>query len=90
MSPKFTMVKGMQQFESLNATELYCPRCRVAQPVREKLLLVLPHAELHDYRCQACGESVGTREVTAPPPMPAAAPPPKSAPAARPSRPGRA
>ncbi len=55
------------QFEDLRASELYCPRCRVAQPVREKLLLVLPHAELHNYQCTVCGESLGSREVKTPP-----------------------
>ncbi len=52
-----------QQFQDLKASELYCPRCRTAQPVREKLMLVLPHGELHEYRCRICGESVGTREA---------------------------
>jgi len=52
-----------KQFDTLTATELYCPRCRGPQPVRERLLLVLPRAELHEYRCVACGESLGTREV---------------------------
>ena len=56
----------MKQFESLTASELYCPKCRLAQKVRERLLLVTPHGEIHDYRCQVCGESVGTREVTGP------------------------
>jgi len=53
-----------KQFESFSATELYCPRCRAAQPVRERLLLVTPSGEIHDYRCTACGESLGTREVS--------------------------
>ncbi len=57
----------MRQFDNLRASELYCPRCRTAQPVRERLLLVLPHSELHDYRCTACGVSVGSREVRQPP-----------------------
>lgn len=57
----------MNQFQNLRAAELYCPRCRVARPVRERLLLVLPGKELHDYRCQVCGTSVGEREVAAPP-----------------------
>ena len=57
-----------KQFDSLRASELYCPKCRVARPVRERLLLVLPNAELHDYRCVVCGESLGTREVRATPP----------------------
>ena len=52
-----------KQFQSLRASELYCPRCRVARPVRERLLLVLPQAQLHEYRCTVCGESLGTREV---------------------------
>lgn len=56
-----------KQFENLRAAELYCPKCRVARPVRERLLLVLPHAELHDYRCTTCGESLGSREVRQPP-----------------------
>lgn len=63
------LVRDMnKQFEDLRASELYCPRCKTAQPVREKLLLVLPHAELHDYRCTRCGESLGSREVKAAPP----------------------
>ena len=64
-----------QQFEDLRASELYCPRCKGAQPVRERLLLVLPHSELHDYRCTVCGESVGSREVKAPPVLPPGAVP---------------
>ena len=57
----------MRQFDQLRATELFCPKCRVAQPVRERLLLVLPHAELYEYRCVTCASSLGQREVTAPP-----------------------
>ncbi len=56
-----------KQFENLTAAELYCPRCRTARPVRERLLLVLPRSELFDYRCTVCGESLGSREVTTPP-----------------------
>jgi hypothetical protein len=46
---------------------LFCSRCRVAQPVRERLLLVLPDGELHEYICSGCGSSSGTRKVQAPP-----------------------
>lgn len=53
-----------KQFESFSASELYCPRCRTARPVRERLLLVTPSGEIHDYRCTVCGESLGSREVT--------------------------
>lgn len=33
-------------------------------PVRERLLLVLPGREIHEYVCVHCGESVGRREVS--------------------------
>lgn len=53
------------QFGSLRASSLYCRKCGQAMPVREKLLLVLPDREIHDYLCTGCAESVGRREVTA-------------------------
>jgi hypothetical protein len=56
------------QFEDLKASVLFCNRCRVARPVRERLLLVLPSGELHEYVCVACGTSVGTRKVEGGPP----------------------
>jgi len=52
-----------KQFENLTASELYCPRCKMSRPVRERLLLVLPHSELYDYRCTTCADSLGSREV---------------------------
>lgn len=52
-------------FENLEASELFCPRCRVSRPVRERLLLILPEGELHEYRCAACATSLGTRTVRA-------------------------
>ena len=51
-------------FRDLQASELFCPRCQVSRPVRERLLLVLPDGELHEYRCAACAHSLGTRTVT--------------------------
>jgi hypothetical protein len=54
------------QFGNFTASELYCPKCRRSQPVREKLLLVLPAGELHEYLCAQCATSVGEREVTGP------------------------
>lgn len=50
-----------KQFEKLQATELYCPRCRRAMPVRERLLLVLPEGDKYEYLCAYCGTSVGDR-----------------------------
>jgi hypothetical protein len=55
-----------QQFGAFTASELYCPKCRRSQPVREKLLLVLPTGELHEYLCSQCATSLGEREVTGP------------------------
>jgi hypothetical protein len=54
------------QFGNLVASELYCPKCKVSQPVRQRLLLVLPTGELHDYTCVRCGTSLGQRTVTGP------------------------
>ena len=56
-------------FGEFQASTLYCGRCRVARPVRERLLLILPEGELHEYLCTGCGDSVGTRKVTAAPPV---------------------
>ncbi|MDB6017415.1 MAG: hypothetical protein JWR19_1904 [Pedosphaera sp.] len=72
-----------QQFGAFTASELYCPKCGRAQPVREKLLLVLPNGELHEYLCSKCATSLGEREVTGP----ALTAPLK--PARRPARPRR-
>jgi hypothetical protein len=55
-----------QQFGSFTASELYCPKCRCAQPVRERLLLVLPSGELHEFLCSRCGTSLGKRTITGP------------------------
>ena len=55
-----------QQFGNFTASELYCPKCRSSQPVREKLLLVLPSGELHEFLCARCATSVGKRTVSGP------------------------
>jgi hypothetical protein len=56
-------------FDELQATVLFCNRCRAPRPVRERLLLVLPDGELNEYLCGACGASVGSRKVTVPAPI---------------------
>jgi len=63
------------QFGAFTASELYCPKCKRSQPVREKLLLVLPSGELHEYLCTGCGSSLAKRTAsdsarTAPPTRP--------------------
>jgi hypothetical protein len=55
-----------QQFGNFTASELYCPKCRRAQPVRERLLLVLPSGELHEFLCSNCSTSLGERKITGP------------------------
>ena len=69
-----------QQFGKFTASELHCPKCGSAQPVRERLLLVLPTGELHEYLCARCATSLGERKVTGP--MTKPAPPATPGPAA--------
>ncbi len=54
----------MKQFDDFRATELLCPSCRRAMPVRRSLLLVLPDGELFQLRCASCGTVVGTKRET--------------------------
>ena len=69
-----------QQFGAFTASELYCPKCKRAQPVRERLLLVLPSGELHEFLCSQCATSLGKRTVTGPAVAPAALRPPRHRP----------
>ena len=50
-------------YKDLEATSLFCPRCKQAQPVRRRLLLVLPTGEKYSYHCAVCGEEVGSKLV---------------------------
>ena len=50
-----------QDFKEFDATELYCPACKRAVPVRKRLLLVLPEGDKYEYRCAHCSETVGTK-----------------------------
>jgi hypothetical protein len=59
-------LRDKDSFDEFQASALFCPRCRAAQPVRERLLLVLPDGELREYLCSTCGSSVGSRRLTAP------------------------
>jgi hypothetical protein len=51
------------QFDQLEASSLYCPRCRMAMPVRKRLLLILPEGERYEYLCAHCLTSVGRKTV---------------------------
>jgi hypothetical protein len=68
-----------QQFGTFTASELYCPKCGRSQPVRERLLLVLPSGELHEFLCSRCATSLGKRTVTVPAVRPTAVRPPRRA-----------
>lgn len=48
-------------YKDFDATELYCPRCRQAVPVRKRLLIVLPDGDKYEYLCAYCMETVGTK-----------------------------
>jgi hypothetical protein len=53
-----------EQYKDFDATELYCPVCRRAVPVRKRLLLILSNGDKYDYSCVFCGASVGDKIVT--------------------------
>ena len=52
----------MDMFEEFRPATLYCPTCKVANPVRERLLLVLSEGDMYEYKCAVCGTSVGTKK----------------------------
>ncbi len=51
-----------REFKNFQVSSLYCPKCKQATEVREKLLLVLPDGNLFDYSCSLCGTSVGKKK----------------------------
>ena len=51
-----------RQYDALEASELYCPKCGTAQPVRRHLLLVLPTGNKYEYRCSVCATQVGAKD----------------------------
>jgi hypothetical protein len=50
-----------EMYDQFEATELYCPKCRQAVPVRKRLLLILPEGDKYEYTCSNCGGSVGVK-----------------------------
>jgi len=52
-----------ETFREFDATELLCPKCGQAVPVRKRLLLILPEGEKYEYLCAFCATSVGTKVV---------------------------
>jgi len=51
-----------REFKKFQASSLYCPKCKQATEVRERLLLVLPDGDLFNYYCSLCGTSVGKKK----------------------------
>ena len=49
------------QYDEFEASELFCARCQQSQPVKSRLLIVLPQGNKYDYLCSVCGESVGSK-----------------------------
>ena len=56
------MRRDDEQYDDLEVSELFCPGCRTAHPVRRHLLLVLPSGNQYEYRCAACGTPVGEKK----------------------------
>ncbi len=50
------------QFDQFEVSELFCPRCRAAKPVRRHLLLILPTGNKYEYRCIVCGTVLGAKD----------------------------
>jgi hypothetical protein len=64
----YNLSMRQSSFKELEATSLYCARCKAAVPVRKKLLLVLPEGDEYEYLCVYCSSSVGTKiDKNAPP-----------------------
>ena len=64
MNPGLSNSSGQKRadmYREFDATELYCPRCRQAVPVRKRLLLVLPEGDKFEYLCAFCSATVGTK-----------------------------
>ncbi|MBW2598956.1 MAG: cytoplasmic protein [Deltaproteobacteria bacterium] len=51
-------------YDDFDATELYCPKCKRAVPVRKRLLLVLSGEDRYDYTCVYCGTSIGDKTTS--------------------------
>jgi hypothetical protein len=57
----------MHSYEQMEASLLFCPKCREAKPVRKRLLIVLPEGDKFDYVCTVCGSIAGDKIEKAPP-----------------------
>ncbi len=54
-------------YDQLEASLLYCPKCRTAVALRKHLLLILPEGDKYEYTCVHCGSICGDKiEYSAP------------------------
>lgn len=53
-----------ESYSDFDATELYCPNCKRAVPVKKKLLLILSNGDKYYYSCVFCGTSLGNKMDT--------------------------
>src|SRR5579864_3017391 len=44
----------------MEASSLACPQCRIAVPVRKRLLLILSEGDKYEYVCPQCGTTCGS------------------------------
>jgi hypothetical protein len=55
------MNRRPDSYDEFEASEIFCPKCKRATPVRKRLLIVLPDGNKYDYLCSVCGTSVGSK-----------------------------
>ncbi|MBA5875812.1 MAG: cytoplasmic protein [Nitrospira sp. CR1.2] len=65
-TPATQNTRQTDQYDSFNASLLYCGHCRQATPTRQRLLLVLPTGNLYEYLCAQCGTSTGSKTERVP------------------------
>jgi hypothetical protein len=51
----------VRQFKNMEASELFCGKCKRATPVRKRILLVLPEGDKFDYVCAVCNTPIGSK-----------------------------
>jgi hypothetical protein len=64
--PQNSSMNDQRDFNALEASELFCPTCKTARPVRRHLLLVLPTGSKYEYRCAVCATAVGAKDDSDP------------------------
>ena len=66
LGPQNPDMNEEREFNALEASELFCPTCKTARPVRRHLFLVLPTGSKYEYRCAVCATAVGAKDDSDP------------------------